>query len=221
MSTIHEAPMARRVLATRNRSWARRSAAWLAARNVQPNTVSMASIGCAAIGAAAFAASARRPASTQSALLIAAAACIQLRLLCNMLDGMLAVEGGLKTKTGDVFNELPDRLADILILAGAGYAVRHVQHGPALGWAAASLALLTAYIRALSGSLGLPQHFLGPMAKQHRMFVLTVATIAAAIEAQVAPPHRALVAGLIVIVLGSIATLWRRTALLLREANAR
>ena len=221
MSAIQDAPLARRVLATRNRSWARASAAWLAARGVQPNTVSIASIGFAATGAAAFAACAGTPAATQALLLGAAALCIQLRLLCNMLDGMLAVEGGLKTKTGDIFNELPDRVADVLILAGAGYAAGHVPYGPTLGWAAASLALLTAYIRALSGSLGLPQHFLGPMAKQHRMFVLTVASIAAAVEAQTGAPPRALLAGLVVIVLGSVLTSWRRTSRLLKEANAR
>ena len=43
-----------------------------------------------------------------------------------------------------------------------------------LGWAAAVLAVLTAYVRVLGGSLGLTQHFIGPMAKQHRMFTLTL-----------------------------------------------
>ena len=33
------------------------------------------------------------------------------------------------------------------------------------------------YIRALGGSLGLEQDFVGPMAKQHRMFVLTLGAI--------------------------------------------
>ena len=221
MSAIQDAPVARRDLATRNRSWARASAAWLAARGVQPNAVSITSIGFAAISAAAFVASAGAPPSIRTLLFGAAALCIQLRLLCNMLDGMLAVESGLKTKTGDIFNELPDRIADVLILVGAGYGVRHVDYGPALGWAAASLALLTAYIRALSGSLGLPQHFLGPMAKQHRMFALTVASIAAAVEAQTDAQPRALIAGLVVIVLGSLLTSWRRTSRLLKEANAR
>ena len=221
MSTIHDAPLARRVLATRNRSWARASATWLAAHGVRPNAVSIASIGFAAAGAAAFTASAGTQLTTRSALLLGAAACIQLRLLCNMLDGMLAVEGGLRAKTGDVFNELPDRVADVFILVGAGYAARYVEYGPALGWIAAVLALLTAYIRALSGSLGLPQHFLGPMAKQHRMFALTVASIAAAAEAQAGAAPRALLAGLVVIVVGSIVTSWRRTSLLLREADAR
>jgi hypothetical protein len=43
---------------------------------------------------------------------LVAAACIQARLLCNLFDGMVAVEGGFRTKSGEIFNELPDRFAD-------------------------------------------------------------------------------------------------------------
>lgn len=201
----------RRELATRNRSWARAVAAWLAARGVRPNAVSVASVVVAAITAGAFV----------TGWPLAAAAGIQLRLLCNMLDGMLAVEGGLKTKTGDIFNELPDRLADVVMLVGAGYALRELPHGPVLGWLAAVLALMTAYVRVLSGSLGLPQHFLGPMAKQHRMFVLTLGALAAAGEALVGRPPRAIAVALGMIVLGSAITTWRRAARLLLDAEAR
>jgi len=204
-------PLARRELATRNRSWARAFAAWLVARRVRPNAVSVASVVVAAGAGLAF----------WAGWFVVAAACIQLRLLCNMLDGMLAVEGGLKTKTGDIFNELPDRLADVLILVGAGYALREFANGPALGWAAAVLALLTAYVRVLSGSLGLPQHFLGPMAKQHRMFVLTLGALGAAVEAHLEWPPRVLVAALVFIVFGSAITTWRRSARLLRDAGER
>ena len=220
-TTTQDAAAPRRVLATRNRSWARAVAAWLAARGVRPNTVSLASVLFAVLAGAAFVASPWQSGRSSAIALFAAAAGIQLRLLCNMLDGMLAVEGGLKTKTGDIFNELPDRIADVLILAGAGYALGAVSYGPVLGWLAAVLALLTAYIRVLSGSLGLPQHFLGPMAKQHRMFVLTVAAILTAVEAHFAWPPRALALGLLAIVVGSLVTCWRRTARLLREAAAR
>ena len=213
--------MTRRVLATRNTSWAKACAAWLAAHGVRPNAVSLASVGFALAAGAALAASATASLDQRTVLLLSAAAGIQLRLLCNMLDGMLAVEGGLKSKTGDIYNELPDRLADVVILVGAGYGVRHVPYGPALGWAAAVLALLTAYIRALSGSLGLSQQFLGPMAKQHRMFALTVATLAGAVEAQLQRPPRALLAGLLVIAAGTVITAWRRTARLAMEANTR
>ncbi len=221
-STTGHAVAPRRVLATRNRRWPQAIAAWLAVHGVQPNTVSVTSVVCAALAAAGLVASAQVAGPLYGpTLLLGAAACVQLRLLCNMLDGMLAVEGGLKSKTGDIYNEVPDRLADVLILVGAGYAVADSPYGVPLGWSAAVLALLTAYIRALSGSLGLPQHFLGPMAKQHRMFTATLAALAAAVEMLLAWPPRALTAGLIIIVAGSIVTAWRRSVRLLHEANAR
>lgn len=217
--TSAPAPAARRVLATRSAPWARALARHLTATGLRPNTVSVISVVFAAGAGAAFAMAPVR--GGYAAWLVVAAACIQLRLLCNMLDGMLAIEGGLKSRTGDIYNELPDRLADILILVGAGYSVRDVPYGPELGWLAAVIALLTAYIRVLSGSLELPQRFLGPMAKQHRMFVLTLAALIAAVESQFSSPPRAVWVGLAVIVLGSVVTAGRRTMHLLRDAEAR
>jgi len=41
--------------------------------------------------------------------------------VCNLLDGMVAIEGGLKTPAGELFNDVPDRISDPLILVGAGY----------------------------------------------------------------------------------------------------
>jgi len=76
-------------------------------------------------------------------------------------------------------------------------------------------------MRALGGSLGLPQDFGGPMAKPHRMFTLTVAALAAAIESALRAEHQALRAGLFVILAGSIVTSWRRTSRLAAEARAR
>lgn len=218
-STTTVAP--RRVLATRNRSWARALAGWLAARGVRPNTVSVWSMVFASLAASAFVLAPSGSLHTQALWLVAAAACIQLRLLCNMLDGMLAVEGGLKSNTGDIFNELPDRFADVVILVGAGYAVPDLTIGPVLGWLAAVLAVLTAYVRVFSGSVGLPQHFLGPMAKQHRMFALTVTALIGAAEAWLSRQPRALPIGLTAIVIGTFATLYRRTARLVREASTR
>jgi len=146
----------------------------------------------------------------QAATLLVAAACIQLRLLCNLLDGMLAVEMGLKTPTGELFNDLPDRVADVVILVGAGYAVRDVPYGLALGWSAAVMALFTAYVRVLGGSIGVTQYFVGPMAKQHRMFTVTLAAIIAAGEAVLGMPPRAMVWGLGAITVGSLITIVRR-----------
>lgn len=46
---------------------------------------------------------------------ILAAVFIQCRLLCNLFDGMVAVEGGKSTPSGELFNDIPDRVADPLI----------------------------------------------------------------------------------------------------------
>jgi phosphatidylglycerophosphate synthase len=223
MMTSVPGPIAfvRRPLATRNTSWARAFARWLAARRVRPNSVSVASVGFALISATAFVLSAHVANEAQAALLLLAAACVQVRLLCNLLDGMLAVEEGLKSRTGDIFNELPDRIADVLILVGAGYAVPALAYGPPLGWAAAVTAMLTAYVRALAGSLGFTQRFIGPMAKPHRMFTLTVAALLASAEALLHLPARAIPTGLAVIVAGAIVTSIRRTRRLLLEAEPR
>src|SRR5207237_9019762 len=104
-------------------------------------------------------------------LFLAAAVCIQLRLLCNLFDGMVAVEGGFRTKSGEIYNELPDRFADALIFVGAGYSLSTWATLPALGWAAAVLAVITAYVRTLGASVGAAQYFIGPMAKQQRMAI--------------------------------------------------
>lgn len=213
--------LARRELATRNRSWAHFLAALLLRAGATPNAISATSVVVACGAGVAFAVAPSLSPAGQAVALLLAAAGIQLRLLCNMLDGMLAVEGGLKSRTGDIFNEVPDRLADVVILVGAGYGLREVAYGPLLGWLAAVLAVLTAYVRVLSGSLGLPQHFLGPMAKQHRMFALTLTAICAAAESLWQLPPRALAVGLGVIVAGTALTLWRRLHRLLLEADAR
>lgn len=151
--------------------------------------------------------------------LVLAAAGIQLRLLCNLLDGLLAVEGGLKSALGDVYNDAPDRVADVLILVGAGYAL-----GPRLaflGWLAALLAVMTAYVRTLAGALGATQRFTGPMAKQHRMFVLTLGCLAAAAELVANGTRMSLTVALVLIVLGAAATTMRRLSDLSKELRAR
>lgn len=188
---------------------------------VRPNVVSVAGVFWALVAAVAFTLAPEMDSGARTALLVLSAASIQLRLLCNLLDGMLAVEGGLKCKTGDLYNDLPDRVADIVILVGAGYAVRDLPYGVTLGWTAAVLAVFTAYVRLLGGSLGLRQHFIGPMAKQHRMFTLTVVTLVAAVEAMTDMPPRAIRIGLAVIVVGSIVTAVRRVSRTVDEINAR
>ena len=228
----------RRELRTRSAGWPRAIAARLAGVRITPNQVSIASLVFGAVAAWAFYEAGKFPIRqgdlffimgdrirrwrTHTAWwLVLAAAGIQLRLLCNLLDGLLAIEGGLKTKTGELYNEIPDRVADSLILAGAGYALARYGWGPALGWSAAVLAVFTANIRVLGGSLGLKQDFSGPMAKQHRMFVLTMGALVAAMEMAIRGRMTALMIALVIIVAGSALTAALRIARIARQLDAR
>ena len=211
----------RRTLRTRDARWAASLARYLGGIGVRPNVVSVAGVVFAVAGSVAFSAVPEPNREAPALLLLAAAACIQLRLLCNLIDGMLAVEGGLASKTGEIWNDLPDRISDVLLLVGAGYAIRPVAYGVALGWTAAALALFTAYVRVLGASMGVPHLFIGPMAKQHRMFVLTLGAVLASCEISLAAPPRGIAAALAMIVAGSIITAIRRAQRIAEAVNAR
>jgi phosphatidylglycerophosphate synthase len=206
---------ARRPLKTRDTRWAKALATWLARNRVPPNLISLASLGFATLGAAAMLATPALTSGARAALFILAAACVQSRLLCNLLDGMVAVEGGLGSRSGDVYNEVPDRIADPLLIIPAGYAIG-LPFGPELGWLCGLLALFTAYIRALGGAAGLPQGFQGPMAKPHRMAAMTAGLIGAALAVPLGLDGAVLMVTLMVIALGTLVTAWRRTSAILR-----
>jgi phosphatidylglycerophosphate synthase len=119
-----------------------------------------------------------------------------------------------------LYNEVPDRLSDSAVLIGVGYAAGG---GPALGYVAALLAVLTAYVRALGRGAGRPQDFRGPMAKQQRMFLVTLlgfwmAAVPTGWAAWRLDPQGlsmgvpAMV--LAVVALGCVVTCWRRLATL-------
>lgn len=212
---------ARRPLAVRETGWARAVAAALARRRISPNAISAASMLCAAGAGVALATWTRCEGWTAALLLVAGAAGIQLRLLCNLFDGMVAVEGGLRSPTGDLWNEVPDRVADTLVIVGAGYGVAALPHGIELGWAAALLAMFTAYVRVLGASLGVTGLFLGPMAKQHRMALLTAASLGAAASAWTWDARWLLWGALAAVALGSALTVLRRIAAIATALRAR
>lgn len=197
-----DAAGSRRPIAARESGLAR-SLARIALRTaVTPNQISILSIVFAALGAAALIAAPAAPLFYVLAILG-----VQLRLLCNLLDGMVAVEGGRGSALGPLFNEFPDRIADSLLIIALGYAA----DAPVVGWAGALFAALTAYVRVSGGALGLPQDFRGPMAKQHRMAVLTAACAIALIEAYAYGTRYALTIAVWIIAAGSLATCYART----------
>jgi phosphatidylglycerophosphate synthase len=214
----------RRPLKSRQTGWARRCAAGLARLGVAPDAISAGSAVFALVGAAAFLLTARVEGATRIAVFVAAAAAIQSRLLCNLLDGMVAVEHGRGSAIGPIWNELPDRIADVALLVGAGYgaALSGVSWAAAAGWSAAVLAVLTAYVRELGRGLGQPADFSGPGAKPHRMAALTVAALASAVlEPHLLAPGQVMAWSLVFIAALASVTLVRRTlhlALRLRAA---
>ncbi|MBO0684649.1 MAG: CDP-alcohol phosphatidyltransferase family protein [Candidatus Dormibacteraeota bacterium] len=192
----------RRPLRSRDARWIRRLAALLARVKVAPNAISVAALAAAAGGAACLIEVPRQPAGVQAVLLVLASGLVLLRMLGNVLDGLVAVEGGLRSPAGELFNEVPDRIADAILLVAAGYAIPASAIGVPLGWAAALLAVLTAYIRVFGGSLGLRQCFSGPMAKPQRMGVLAVAIVLSAPESLLLG-YRGLAVGAALAVIGA------------------
>jgi phosphatidylglycerophosphate synthase len=201
----------RRPIATRNRKWAQASTAWLASRNVSPNAISIAGM-CACIVAGI--ALGMTSVGDYRILWLIGALGAQLRLTANMLDGMVAIASNRTSKTGELYNEVPDRISDAAVFIGAGFAWGG---NVTLGYIATILAIFTAYVRAAGKIAGAPNEFCGPMAKQHRMLVITLVCLYSAItprswqmitfndlEIDLMTP------GLVVIIVGCVITVIRR-----------
>src|SRR6478672_6177721 len=201
----------RRPIATRNRKWAQSATTWLASRNVSPNAISIPGMCACIVSGLALALSS---VEYNRVFWLIAALGAQLRLTSNMLDGMVALASGRDSKVGELYNEVPDRVSDAAVFVGPGYAWGE---NVALGYIATILAIFTAYVRAAGKIAGSPNEFCGPMAKQHRMLVVTLICVYAAIT----PRSWQMIAfndsqiglmtlGLVVIVVGCVVTVFRR-----------
>ena len=197
---------------TRSAGWARALAGLLARARVAPNAISVASVAFALLGAYAL-----LDWFNTAVGLVAAAACVQLRLLCNMLDGMVAIASGRQSAVGALYNEIPDRIADSLLIVALGYAAG----APWLGWLGALAAAVTAYIRVLGGACGLQQDFRGPLAKPQRMFVVTLGCLVGAVELTVRGSHWSLLAGSWILANGALLTCALRALAIAAQLRAR
>ena len=145
---------------------------------------------------------------------------IQLRLICNLIDGMIAVEQGMKSPLGGIFNEAPDRITDTVILLGVTLAAL----GPYSIWwgvLAIWLSVMTAYFRLLGASLGTQQYFIGPMAKQHRMAVITLACFLEIFNSKMWAPGEIFYYALLLICAGAVVTCVRRLIKISQELKAK
>ena len=202
--------MDRRPLASRGSKWAQAIAKFLSKKNISPNNISILSLVFSLLSFFFY-----FRGIGNGLFLILAVLCIQLRLLCNLFDGMVAIEYNKKSIYGNLFNDIPDRFADVFIIMGAGiyshFCEKAFFDGINLAWLNAILAVLTAYIRVLGASVGTPMFFSGIMAKPQRMAILTFATLLALIPNLNIP---FLYIALLVMLIGQCATVARRIRLI-------
>lgn len=204
MTTVNEN---RRPLKSRSIQFFHQLARWLVAIGLHANHVSILSMVFAAAAGIAF----WLAGTSEHPILFCVLAIfgIQMRLLCNLVDGLMAVEGGLKTPTGEIYNDLPDRISDVAIILGFAYGAQ-TQFSITLGWLAALGAVMTAYIRLLGASLGVGHTFAGPQAKPHRMFTLTLAAIIWAVEQSITDGSHSVFFTLLFVNFGIFVTCVRR-----------
>ncbi|HXP73926.1 MAG TPA: CDP-alcohol phosphatidyltransferase family protein [Stellaceae bacterium] len=199
----------RRPIAARGHPLARAIAAWLVRRQISANSISIFGLLCGLAAGLAFAAT-HWVGAASAALWLSGAVLIQLRLAANMFDGMVALERGIASPVGELYNEIPDRISDSAVLIGAGVAGGNW----GLGVAAALAAVATAYVRAAGKAAGAPSDFSGPMAKPQRMFLMTLMALwfsLAPVSWQPALAGLTLPSlALIVVIVGCIVTIPRR-----------
>jgi phosphatidylglycerophosphate synthase len=133
---------------------------------IPPDAISYLSILAALVAALCFWKSGRN-----MWLLIIAPLFCYLRLWFNMLDGMVAVAAGKASARGEIVNDLPDRISDVIIFVGVAHSGLM---NPFIGYWAAIFSLLTAYAGLFGQAIGRRREFSGIMSKPWRMVALSV-----------------------------------------------
>jgi phosphatidylglycerophosphate synthase len=159
-------PSWRRPIAQAFRRTAHAPVQWCVRLGIHPNWVSYSSIVASAAAALCF-----WQAGAVPALLIVAVGFCYVRLWLNMLDGMVALASGTASRAGEIANELPDRISDVLIFVGVAHS--NLCH-PLSGYWVAIFALLVAYVGTLGQAVGVQREFSGLMTKPWRMVALHI-----------------------------------------------
>jgi phosphatidylglycerophosphate synthase len=157
-------PTSRRPIADGFRATARFATGLCVRFSIHPDSISYASIVAAAMAGVCFWKSGANP-----WLLFLAPLFCYLRLWFNMLDGMVAIASGKASARGEILNDLPDRVSDVLIFAGVAHSG---WMNPIIGYWAAIFALLTAYVGMFGQAVGGQREFGGIMSKPWRMVTL-------------------------------------------------
>jgi len=159
-------PTSRRPIAATFRRTAGAATQFCVQNGIHPDAISYLSIFAAAIAAICF----WKSGDARWLLIVAPLFCI-LRLWLNMLDGMVAVAANKASWRGEILNDLPDRVSDVVIFVGVAHSGLM---NPLTGYWAAILAALTAYVGLFGQALGGQREFGGIMSKPWRMVALSI-----------------------------------------------
>jgi phosphatidylglycerophosphate synthase len=185
---------------------------------VHPNWISYSSVIASIAAGLCFYRAGATP-----ALLIAAVAFCYVRLWLNMLDGMVALASGTASPSGEIANEFPDRVSDVIIFVGVAHS--SLCH-PLSGYWVAIFALVVAYVGTLGQAVGAQREFSGLMSKPWRMVALHIGawiTLGLLWGKDGAIRYGSLTVldwTLLAIVLGCVQTIWVRLARILRALRA-
>ena len=133
---------------------------------IPPDAISYLSILAALAAALCFWKSSRH-----AWLLIIAPLFCYLRLWFNMLDGMVAAAAGKASPRGEIVNDLPDRISDVIIFVGVAHSDLM---NPLIGYWTAIFSLFTAYVGLFGQAIGGRREFSGIMSKPWRMVALSL-----------------------------------------------
>lgn len=157
-------PTSRRPIADLFRATATSAVAICVKWNIHPDAISYGSMVASAVAALCFWRSQYHP-----WLLIVGPLFCYLRLWLNMLDGMVALSSGKASWRGEILNDLPDRVSDVVIFVGVAHSGLNSIIG---GYWVAIFALLTAYVGMFGQAVGVQREFSGVMSKPWRMVTL-------------------------------------------------
>jgi phosphatidylglycerophosphate synthase len=160
-------PSSRRPIAAVFRQTAGASVRFCVCHDIHPDAISYLSIVAALIAAICFWKS-----GTRNWLLIIAPLFCYLRLWLNMLDGLVAFAAGKASRRGEIMNDLPDRISDVVIFVGVAHSGLMK---PLIGYWAAIFSVLTSYVGLFGQALGGQREFGGMMSKPWRMVALHIA----------------------------------------------
>jgi phosphatidylglycerophosphate synthase len=162
-------PASRRPIANLFRKTAHAAVGVAVRAGIHPDVFSYASIVSAAASGALFWKS-----TTHPRYLAVAVAFALLRLWLNMFDGMVALAAGKASKKGEIVNDLPDRVSDVLIFVGVAHSG---WCNPFSAYWVAIAALIVAYVGLFGQAVGVQREFSGVMAKPWRIVALSVGAL--------------------------------------------